>query len=247
MSILLCSCASVDENRLQTFELSDSLTQNTFKITVVLPEKYNPEESYKTLYVLDGNERYAEAGLALESTGKDDVLVVGIGYPDETQRTRDYSPSAWNVEGAGEANAFFNFVNNQLVPHIENQFATTNTREGRAITGHSLGGLAVAYAFLEFGYLFHDFVLISPALAWDEQYIFGIEEAQRINTTDYTGNMVFISGSYESNGMVSTMEAFAERIKNHHQAITVHTEVLPFEGHQSVVYPALESAFSIIY
>ncbi len=155
-----------------------------YRIFVWQPERL-PREPLPVLYLLDGNGMFpiAAAALALQSrraerTGVTPSIIVGIGYPtsqwiDSKRRSYDYTPSigadrlaerpgqrAWDETGGAEA--FLDFIQQELEPAISREFAVDHDRT--ALFGHSFGGLFVLYALLTRPALVRSYVAASPSI-----------------------------------------------------------------------------------
>ena len=76
-------------------------------------------------------------------------------------------------EGNGGAPGFLRFVREELIPSIEAEYRADP--RGRALYGHSFGGLFAFYSLLEGEGTFHRFIVGSPALSWDQEVIFELE------------------------------------------------------------------------
>ena len=128
--------------------VSDSLYSKTLnehrEFWVQLPENYNPDSnlSYPVLYLLDG--------FSLKNTletvynnywGHYLPHMILVGISNRENRTRDLTTSAiekrrgsfMNTETGGADN-FTAFIKNELIPYIDDTFATTPYR---TLIGHS--------------------------------------------------------------------------------------------------------------
>ncbi|HRQ66466.1 MAG TPA: alpha/beta hydrolase-fold protein [Xanthomonadaceae bacterium] len=124
-----------------------------YTIYVAVPEGPAPEGGYATIYVLDANTMFLTAVEAVRSyTRRRDagpethVIVVGIGYPEgvdiPSARTFDLTPEVYeprNRHPSGGADAFLDFIVNELRPRIAREFPVDPYRQ--ALMGHSYGGL----------------------------------------------------------------------------------------------------------
>jgi hypothetical protein len=69
---------------------------------------------------------------------------------------------------AGQANRFLEFLEAELIPHIDQKYRTTSTR---MLAGNSRGGLFVVYSLIEAPDLFSARFAFSPALWRDDERI----------------------------------------------------------------------------
>jgi predicted alpha/beta superfamily hydrolase len=137
------------------------------------------------LYLLDGNVTFPIAAAAAaaqsrrpEITGVQPMIVVGIGYPtaewlDADRRTFDYTPELtggalprrpddrpWPTTGG--ADAFLDFLNDELQPAVAREFDTDPARN--ALFGHSFGGLFALHALFSGKARFERFIAASPSI-----------------------------------------------------------------------------------
>lgn len=142
------------------------------KLLVRLPIDYNnSQKSYPVIYRLDGN-----LDLFIETVGVihrlaymekviPDMIVVMI---ENINRNRDMMPTATKYFkseiGAGN---FKNFIQNELVPHIENTYRTTNNK---VLCGQSLSAIFTLYYFLSSPETFNSYIVCSGGFLDCENY-----------------------------------------------------------------------------
>jgi len=168
---------SLPDSRLHT--LSSSFVDHEFNIFVSLPTDYSStQHSYPVLYLLDANlcigtttEIVHAAPLAQELP---EMLVVGIGYPVKYYpemipfRDQDYtSTNLRDVENSGGAANFLKFIQTELMPFINNAYRTNV--DDQTIMGYSLSALFAFYSLFHQPELFNRYLVISPAINWDEK------------------------------------------------------------------------------
>lgn len=116
------------------------------------------------------------------------IVFVGVGYQNENEgfrreanRTRDYTPTAFrpsdpeahflrpvDYEGSGGAQAFLDVMKDEVIPFVERRFDVDP--DTRGLVGKSMGGLLATYALLAEPDLFSHYLVISPALWWDDYF-----------------------------------------------------------------------------
>lgn len=212
---MLNSCKkeeAVSQEQITTFTITSEYTGSDYEIAVVLPEDYNPEIKYETVYVLDGMSMYLNykdiAGICADKSaenGKQNAIVVGIGGLE--YRTRDFTPS--QIEGyadAGGSENYSKFLESELIPKIESDFSTDTTAGSRVIIGHSLGGLLTGYLFTEHPQLFKNYLTLSPSIWWDDGVLLDLEsETRESNSTG--SSLVYIgSGEFEEGIVIFAKE-----------------------------------------
>lgn len=177
MNLAIIPGASVREIR--------SSAGRDYRIFVWQPSPQAVTGALPVLYLLDGNATFPIAAAAAaaqsrrpEITGVQPMIVVGIGYPaidwlDADRRTFDYTPVL--AEGAlprrpddrpwpatGGADAFLDFLRDELQPAIEHEFDVDPARN--AIFGHSFGGLFVLHALFSGRARFASYIAASPSI-----------------------------------------------------------------------------------
>ncbi|KAF2645785.1 hypothetical protein P280DRAFT_545702 [Massarina eburnea CBS 473.64] len=167
-----------------------------YQIEVAWPLNWtsrNENGLVETLYVLDGN---ANGHSAIEAVrrrkpvefNQPDTIVVSLGYPTQipdgpysTGRYYDYQPPVCanctppTEPGPGipsNADNFIIFIDTVLRPWVQKTLFPNTKFSRDALHGHSFGGLFVLYAMISRPDLFDTFLSASPALYWNNGYIF---------------------------------------------------------------------------
>ena len=146
-------------------------------LMISLPAAYRDGESrFPVLYLLDPSTRFHHTTGTLRTLARighlPEMIVVGV---ENTDRTRDLAPE-WTraeieddmratVERAGGADRFLQFLEDELIPHVE---STYRTSPFRVLVGHSFGGLFVVHTLNQRPELFQALLAISPSLWWDD-------------------------------------------------------------------------------
>ncbi len=131
--------ATASERELQTVEFHSPAVDRTMKYNILLPGDYETStERYPVLYLLHGlTQNYTAWGLAngapFYAGLYDDLIIV---MPD--------AGNSWYVNWAenegDQKNNWEDHVIQDVVSHVDWNFRTIARREGRAITGLSMGG-----------------------------------------------------------------------------------------------------------
>ncbi len=129
-----------------------------------------------------------------------ELIVVGVSYPvagyRQTRHLRvvDYTPSSYPLADSvlsddlgvdvrsGGGPDFLQVLKDELLPFIDDNYRTT---PDRALAGHSLGALFVAYALFEDPSYFGRYLISSPSLWWNEGEMFAREARSRTATTSW--------------------------------------------------------------
>lgn len=144
-----------------------------FHVYVMLPPDYDEAtgKEYPTIYLLDGGGLYPlmTAYYRYLNFGEEipDAIIVGISYGSDNFeagnfRSTDYTAPSSERDFWGGAEAFQNFLGNELFPVIEKSYASDATR--RIIFGQSIGGQFVLYSALTRPELFWGRIASNPAL-----------------------------------------------------------------------------------
>ena len=168
-------------------------------IYIQLPASYRPSSTqrYPVAYLLDGELLLPALSLVQEyySGGfTPEMVLVGIG--NQENRIRDLTPTTvstlygMSYEGeSGQADQFMAFLETELFPYVEANYAVTNYR---TLIGHSYGGLFTAYALLNRPALFANYLAIDPSLDWDENTM--VTDLQEMTQHDqWQGKALYLS------------------------------------------------------
>lgn len=163
------------------------------------------EQKYPVLYLLDGPGHFHAVTGMLKDLGNNGIIprMVVVGIPN-TDRTRDLTPTHVDVafgdsafvKTSGGGGAFLDFVEQELIPYVEEKYPVTSYR---TFVGHSFGGLAVLYSLYTRPGLFANYVAIDPSLWWDEWTMVKQADSQ-LSKSSMQGKSLYI-------GVANTMEA----------------------------------------
>ncbi len=218
-----CKEESFTPNLTQEFSLVATSNGASYRIKVALPENYDTSKMYGAIYVLDGEENFDfVANRCKEISNErlvDNLIVVSIGYG--LDRSIDYTPTKVSSETGG-APQFLAFIQDQLIPEMEQRYKVDTTRNGRTILGHSYGGLFGACAFAASNELFGNYILLSPSLWFDNEITLHLEKAYR-DANKEREQLVFLGiGEMENSGrMQAPFEAFYQLLWNNYEHIRI--------------------------
>lgn len=185
--LLLHAPALAQESVSRNDTLYSSVLQEKRPIRVILPPGYKQESStrHDVLYVLDGewNTSLTEKLCDFLRYGKfipQNLIVVSIPnlYKSSiNMRSRDFTPSHIDeIPISGGAANFLAFLKEELVPYINKAYPTAPGNN--TLYGTSFGGLFGVYAFLHTPDLFRSYLLIEPALSYDNEHL--IKQARKM-------------------------------------------------------------------
>jgi len=180
---------------------ADSIYSKTLKeqrkFWIQLPMNFNKNRKYPVVYILDGETHLPTVSVVQSyySRGFTPEMIL-VGISNEQHRTRDLTISkissrqggAYTQETGGAEN-FTNFLENELIPHIEKELPVTNYR---TLIGHSYGGLFTINTLIHHQDLFTNYLAIDPSLDWDNQKLVK-EAAILLKNNSYKNKSLFIS------------------------------------------------------
>lgn len=143
---------------------------------IYLPQSTRNLEMEQTpspvVYLLDAESNFAITTQLIRQLSFDAMppsIIVGI---KNSNRTRDLTPthvpidpSGFDVSQSGGGEAFLDFIEKELIPHMDRNYATSPYR---TFIGHSLGGLLSGYALATRPHLFQNTISLDPTSTWDE-------------------------------------------------------------------------------
>jgi uncharacterized protein len=195
----------------QRFTIYSGFVKDSFDIHIALPAGYDTSvNSYPVIYYMDAN---LKSGKVLRSIISDmntsgkpiKAIFVGVGHFSNYRvlRRRDYiTPFIKDANDSlisdeknfGQTENYYQFLKNELIPHIEKTYHTTGHR---SYIGHSLGGLFAYYCLFKKDRLFKNYVSLSPAL-WINYYnIFEFEKKYRRDSASLNATLYMCVGGYE--------------------------------------------------
>ncbi|MDR6733643.1 alpha/beta hydrolase family protein [Sphingobacterium sp. 2149] len=129
-SFTVCYAAKVD-----TLSVPSHSMNKGIKTVVILPQNYSKEINYPVLYLLHGYSGNYSNWIKNSSVG---ALVDQYGY---VVVCPDGGFGSWYWDMPNDKNyQYETFVSKELVEYIDQHYSTIKTRDGRAITGLSMGG-----------------------------------------------------------------------------------------------------------
>ena len=163
--------------------------QDKFELYIDLPKDYTRDQSYSVVYYMDANlkmgqELRRQIKLAKNQSNLSQVIFVGIGHIGNYRklRRRDFIPpkmeaGEW-VESTdpdfGHGDAFYRFLTEELMPKIDNEYATNGRN---SFIGHSFSGLFAFYCLLQPKLIFTNHIALSPSLWVNYHNFFEVEKA----------------------------------------------------------------------
>lgn len=227
-------------------ELDSPETGRKYELWVALPPSFakSPDRLYPTLYLLDGQWDFtlvrALAGGLLFDQVAPEFLIVGITYGGKDPnygalRAEDYLPTRAKGEGetwhkGGDAKKFLSFIETRVLPLTEERYRADPAK--RILSGASFGGLFTLFALFEKPELFGTYLALSPAVSWDDRWLFR-REAEFHRAHPRLERRVWLSvGTDEWPRFTDANRVFFKQIEaSRYQGITLRTLFIEGERH----------------
>jgi hypothetical protein len=225
-------------------ELSSKTNGRSYQILVGPPYKPEPGKRFATVYVLDGYWDFplvnAMRGALQYDEAIPDVMIVGIGYggkePDvHALRASDYTPTAHASRAdSGKAPEFLRFLETELFPYIESRYPSDPAQ--RVLAGASFGGLFALYALFEKPELFSGYVSMTPAVNWDDGWIFKREREFSAAKRGPLAQRLWVSfGDSEEPERVRRGREFMRALESHKlPGLALRTRLIEGERHAAM-------------
>jgi predicted alpha/beta superfamily hydrolase len=160
---------------------------NDRDVIVYLPPAYHQhaDQTYPVLYMQDGQNLFdgqtsyihgrtwamrEHADQAIEAGEAAPLVIVGI-YNTGDRRLAEYTPDPDLQLGGGEADAYGQFIAEELMPWIATHYRVRTGSEHTGIGGSSLGALVSLYLGLRHPQHFGKLALLSPSVWWNRKSI----------------------------------------------------------------------------
>ena len=237
----------------ETFTMESRVLGETRRINVYSPPTYqDPAPPLPTLYMPDGgiHEDFLHIAGLLQISALNGTMrpfrLVGI---ENTRRRRDLTGPTDNpldreiapvVGGSAE---FRRFVRDELMPLVEERYATTGET---AIMGESLAGLFIVETFFLEPDLFDTYIAFDPSLWWADASL--LEHAQEsLSSTPDLDATLFLANSGQSE--IRSLTGRLTRILNDHApaGLRWHHRDMPDETHATLYHPAALLALRALF
>lgn len=224
--------------------------QQERRFMIDLPENYYDNEfNYPTLYVVDGDFQFQHVSAVVKNMtrmGKiPPMIVIGIA----TQGNADYIyQTTWAINDEpvyGGTSVFYQYIKQELVPHIDRDYRTNNNR---ILSGYSLGGLFTTYAMVQNNTPFNAYLAMSPSYWFDDYSAeksiakFIDEKTENIKTPP---SPLFLSVANEQGMGVGKVYESLKHLNISDWKLAF--KQYPNENHFSTALPALHDALSFLF
>lgn len=228
------------------FEIDSKHLGEKRAITIVIPESHQVDagQRYPVLYCLDGESHFkAAAGTVgwLSGAAKaiPEVILAAI---ENTPGKRTYDMGAV-ANDSGRNAAFVKFLEEELVPHIDQAYPT---QPFRVLFGHSLAGRFVVQMMARNKRVFQAYLAASPYFVIDNgSSIEKLPERLKAHKDEFT----FLYASLgDEPGLQTHFEAFAKTLEaSAPKRMVWKTMALPGEGHMTTPGPTLHRGLMALF
>jgi predicted alpha/beta superfamily hydrolase len=245
-------------------KLYSNVLEENRVLNIYLPEGYKQGDTttYPVTYLLDGSadEDFIHiVGLYQFNSFSwinrvPKSIVVGIAtvdrrrdltFPTQVEKARAAYPTA------GHSDKFIAFIKNELQPFIEQKYRGVGRR---TIIGQSLGGLLATQILFQQPALFHQYIIVSPSLWWNngsllEDTTATVASGVLKHTAVYIGvGKEGVTPGTPPRVMEVDANLLAEKVKSvKGEKISVHFDYLPEEDHGTILHVAVFNALRMLY
>ncbi|NRF71476.1 alpha/beta hydrolase [Aquincola sp. S2] len=213
-------------------------------LRLYLPPSYaQSERRYPVIYMHDGQNLFDDATSYAGEWGVDETLnqlartsgfeaiVVGIDNGLD-KRMNELNPWPHPEHGAGEGDAYLNFIVEVVKPMIDRRLRTLPEARHTAILGSSMGGLISHYAIQRHPQVFGKAGIFSPAY-WTAPLVFA--HAER-HTPPPTARLYLYMGGREGRGMVDDVQRMHAQLASRPYAPALTLRIVPKAEHNEAAW-----------
>lgn len=252
----------------ETKQLHSKILNEEREIWVYVPQKglQNPSLKFPVMYLLDGRASFhwATGVVSHLSEGNNnaiipDMIVVGIA---NTHRNRDLTPSydsLSSIQSNGGGKDFLQFVEQELIPFVEQNYSTAPYR---MLVGHSLGGLTVINAMLNNSNLFNAYIALDPSLWWNKMKLINQAE-EKLKSEELKGKSFYMAMANSFPASMKKEEAqkdttnstvgfrsvvrFDQMLGSGKSYLRSKSQYYPDDSHGSVTLPGLYDGLRFVF
>lgn len=215
-------------------------------LLVHLPDEYDQTQAhYPVLYLLDGNSHFHNVTGIVQFffTRKIAPPMIVVALPN-VDRNRDFTPTKVQrkpTSGGGER--FLSFFRQEVIPYVDGHY---RTHPYRILVGHSLGGMFSVHTLLTQPDLFQAYIVISPGLGFDNEYVLNNAPAILENQTSLKKYLYMTLGNEPS--YVPRLEAFCQILENKApEDLEWSYTYMGKEDHFSVTHKSIYNGLETLY
>lgn len=227
-------------------KISSAVLGEERTILVRVPADYRQGSSrFPVLYMLDAHppQNAMMVGMVEQQVWggqMPEMIIVGI---QNTNRTRDLTPTKTDRAGSGGGDRFLDFIQKEAMPLVEKNY---RTEPFRVFAGHSLGGLLTVYALVSRPEMFDAYIAASPVLHWDKDFVINLAR-EKFKTRGELKKTLYIGLGDEPN-YVNGFDSFRSFLRTSSPKGFVNEfQQFPSDNHASVVLPAYYAGLRKIF
>jgi predicted alpha/beta superfamily hydrolase len=221
--------------------LQSDIVNQEYQLLIKLPDGYGQsDKTYPVIYFLDAQWDFP---LMISTYGQSyydgfipEAILVGIQWGGENPnpnvlRERDFTPTHMaKVSNSGGAANFLQFIKQELIPFIGNEYRSS---DNRVLMGSSYGGLFTLYTLFNEPNLFNGYIPTSSASAWDNNLLFSYAKVFAEKKLTRPIRLYSAIGEFDSlMPAFDDLSAFFE--KQNFKDVSFKFERLPGLGHASL-------------
>ncbi len=246
----------------RTLGIHSKLLNQERILNIYLPEGYTADDTtrYPVIFLLDGavDEDFIHIAGLVQFHSFEWVrhiprsILVGIGnvdrrhdftFPTSVPEDREMYPTS------GGSEKFITFIQYELIPLINSEF---RTNDSRMIIAQSLGALLLTEMLFKKPYLFNQYVIVSPSLWWDNGSLLRLDD-QTLNLDLLANTCVYLAVGKEgltpgpvARVMEVDVNQLADKLRQAHPDMRLHFDYLPSEDHGTILHQAVSNAFRFL-
>ena len=220
--ISLVSCGESEPEPDVSFSLRSTITNYEYDVEVLT---VGEGQASHLVFVLDPADLL---GIAVEEfkslDARPSAVFVAVKAKDGNKRVRDYTPTQ-NGEESGMADEFYTFIKSEVM----NELAAKNLAgpsSRKMLIGHSIGGLSASWAFCAHNDFFDDYIVLSPALFWDDFSFFEIENELRTAISSQSAKIFIGAGKNEDFGINNGYQQWTQILRQYYPNVKVESTLI---------------------
>ncbi len=248
LSLLLLLSATPEAQTIQADTIYSSSTKDKYIITIRKPAGFSANKKYHFVYMTDGclgiGDYMFGRDKSWAATIPSTCVIIAIGHIGEyeSKRRRDFIPSDISKNSTadfGNADKFYLFLKNELIPSIEKK--VPNNKD-RSFIGHSFGGLFCLYLLFKEDKLFNRHFAISPSCWANYHELDKIEEAYFKKNKQLNANVTVYAGGLEflNKVLYSTRSFYNTVTGRKYKGLTMVKDEIGNANHLSIRKPAVD-------
>ena len=173
---------TLDKGTVKEISFYSESLQEQLELLIYVPANYSPLYEYNILIASDGRDYFQLGAIPriadelIDDYIIENVIIVGVPYRNALDRKKKYIP------GGEQFEAYMRFLAHELVPYLDEEYATYKLSSGRALIGDSMAATASLMAAVKYPTIFGKAILQSPYV--DEAVLQEVRNAKNIDVLD---------------------------------------------------------------